>query len=81
MMYRILDENGSAKIKSIKNIFPTQENMILIIDDHIDVWKESGDNFICIYPYKFFSEADTILKKIFPVNTPNITNKNIKIQC
>ena len=76
MIYRMLDENGTAKIKSIKNIFPTQENMILIIDDHIDVWKETGDNFICIYPYKFFSEADTIFKKIFPVNSPNITNKN-----
>ena len=56
MMYRILDENGYAKHKSIKNVFPTQEKMVLIIDDHIEVWKESGDNFICIYPYKFFVE-------------------------
>ena len=56
MMCRVLDENGYAKHKSIKNVFPTQEKMVLIIDDHIEVWKESGDNFICIYPYKFFVE-------------------------
>ena len=58
MMYRILDENEQPKLKSIKNVFPTQEKMILIIDDHIDVWKESGENFICIQPYKFFIERN-----------------------
>ena len=66
MMHRILDENGFATNKSIKKIFPTQENMILILDDHIEVWKESkesGDNFICIYPYKFFTEKDKFINQ------------------
>ena len=58
MMYRELDDDGFAKCKSIKNVFPTMENMILILDDHIEVWKESGENFICIYPYKFFNEKE-----------------------
>ena len=71
MMYRILDENGLAKIKSIKNVFPTQENMILIIDDIIEVWNEK-DNLIQIYPYKFFSEKEKNIDEI--INGKN-TNK------
>ena len=72
MMHRILDENGFATNKSIKKVFPTQENMIIILDDHIEVWKESkdsGENFISIYPYKFFTERD---KFINPLGAPNI---------
>jgi len=76
MMHRILDENGFATNKSIKKVFPTQENMILILDDHIEVWKESresGDNFICIYPYKFFTEKD---KFINPLGAQNGEKSN-----
>ena len=92
MLYRVLDENGFAKNKSIKNVFPTQENMILIIDDHIEVWQESqepqdtknsgeqdikktkksGDNFICIFPYKFFCEKEKIAYELGPFNGKNI---------
>ena len=68
MIPRILDENGVPKNKSLKNVFPTQEKMILIIDDNIDVWKESGDNFICIYPYRFFSEKDRNKNELFFFN-------------
>ena len=68
MMPRILDENGIPKNKSLKNVFPTQEKMILIIDDNIDVWKESGDNFICIYHYRFFSERDKNKNELFFFN-------------
>ena len=71
MMYRILDENGFAKIKSIKNVFPTQENMILIIDDIIEVWNEK-DHLIQIYPYKFFSEKEKATDEISPINGKNI---------
>ena len=72
MMYRILDENGLAKIKSIKNVFPTQENMILIIDDIIEVWNEK-DNLIQIYPYKFFGEKEKTTDEL-----PNNEKKIIK---
>lgn len=72
MMYRVLDENGYAKSKSIKNVFPTQEKMVLIIDDLIEVWKENEDNLICIYPYKFFSEKEKIINEMAPSNKNNI---------
>ena len=68
MIPRKIDENGFAQNKSIKNVFPTQEKMVLIIDDNIDVWKESGNNFICIYPYRFFSEKDKITNELFFFN-------------
>ena len=58
MMCRVLDENGQAKNKSIKNVFPTQEKMVVIIDDHVEIWNESGENYICIHPYKFFLEKE-----------------------
>ena len=72
MMCRVLDENGQAKHKSIKNVFPTQEKMVLIIDDHIEVWKESGENFICIHPYKFFLEKENYLDVEISLNKKNI---------
>ena len=72
MMYRVLDENGYAKSKSIKNVFPTQEKMVLIIDDLIEVWKENEDNLICIYPYKFFSEKEKNNNEMAPSNKNNI---------
>ena len=59
MMHRILEENGFATNKSIKKVFPKQENIILILDDQFEILKESkesGDNFISIYPYNFFKE-------------------------
>ena len=68
MIPRILDENGIPKIKSLKNVFPTQEKMVLVIDDNIEVWKESGDNFICIYPYRFFSEKEKNTNNLFFFN-------------
>ena len=75
MLYRVYDKNGNPKIKSIKDVFPTQENMILIIDDRINVWKESGGNFICIYPYKFFNENDRLINEL-----PNDKQKNMNIE-
>ena len=68
MIPRTLNEDGFAQNKSIKNVFPTQEKMILIIDDNKDVWKESGNNFIYIYPYRFFSERDKLTDKLIFIN-------------
>ena len=68
MIPRTLNEDGFAENKSIKNVFPTQEKMILIIDDNKDVWKESGNNFIYIYPYRFFSERDKSTDKLMFIN-------------
>ena len=75
MLYRVVDKYGNPKIKSIKDVFPTQENMLLIIDDRINVWKESGGNFICIYPYKFFNENDELINEL-----SNNKLKNINIE-
>ena len=68
MIPRIYDENGIPKNKSLKNVFPTQEKMVLVIDDNIEIWKESGDNFICIYPYRFFSEKEKSTNELFFFN-------------
>ena len=79
MLYRVIDENGIPKIKSIKNVFPTQEKMVLIIDDNMEVWKESGDNIICIYPYKFFIENELLKNEMTPSNEKNkIKDKYLK---
>ena len=85
MIPRKLNENGFAQNKSIKNVFPTQEKMILIIDDNKDVWKESGNNFIYIYPYRFFSEKDKATNKLMFINNnfEKIYTKELylKVEC
>ena len=76
MIPRTLDENGITKNKSIKNVFPTQEKMVLIIDDNMEVWKENGSNLLCIYPYKFFSEKERATNKLFFFNNQEKTPTN-----
>ena len=39
MIQRKIDKNGFAQNKSIKNVFPIQEKIVLIIVDNINVWK------------------------------------------
>jgi FCP1-like phosphatase family protein len=40
--------------KSIKKIFPTTEDMVVILDDRMDVWQENTRNLINLVPYYFF---------------------------
>lgn len=46
--------NGIIKNKTIKKVFPTKENMVVIIDDRSDVWKENKENLINVHGYFFF---------------------------
>ena len=56
------ESNGMIKNKTIKKVFPTTENMVVIVDDRTDVWKENNDNLINVYGYFFF--YDEIMNKI-----------------
>ena len=49
----ILSEKGI--VKSIKKVLPSDENMVIIIDDRIDVWG-SVENLININAFYFFRE-------------------------
>lgn len=52
----IARENGIIESKTIKKVFPTTENMVIILDDRADVWKENDDNLINCFHYTFFNE-------------------------
>ena len=54
--------NGIIKNKTIKKVFPTTENMVVIVDDRIDVWIENNDNLINVHGYFFF--YDEFMNKI-----------------
>jgi FCP1-like phosphatase family protein len=59
------DSNGEFSHKSIKRIFPTTEDMVLILDDRVDVW-QGAKNLIRVSGYYFFREKD------FPMETEHI---------
>ena len=48
-------ENNNFDSKNIKKIFPSTENMVVILDDRTDVWTNTN-NLINISPYFFFCE-------------------------
>lgn len=48
-------ENNTYEYKNIKKIFPSTENMVIILDDRKDVWNNSS-NLINLSPYFFFNE-------------------------
>jgi TFIIF-interacting CTD phosphatase-like protein len=63
-------ENNNIDYKSIKRIFPTMEDMVVILDDRTDVWKNSK-NLINLVPYFFFAD-----EKVF-----NIKDKYVQNEC
>lgn len=50
----IARENGIIESKTIKKVFPTTENMVIILDDRVNVWTENDENLINCHPYTFF---------------------------
>eukprot|EP00924_Labyrinthula_sp_SR-Ha-C_P004971 snap_masked-scaffold_1-processed-gene-17.33-mRNA-1 protein AED:0.27 eAED:0.27 QI:0/-1/0/1/-1/1/1/0/368 len=49
------DETKDNTTKQLSNLFPVSENMVFILDDRSDVWKNNGDaNLVTIKPYKYF---------------------------
>ena len=49
----IISEKGI--FKSIKKVLPSDENMVIILDDRVDVWG-NVENLININPFYFFKE-------------------------
>lgn len=45
------NESGSASTKSLKRLFPTDESMVVVIDDRWEVWAH-GRNLVKVIPCK-----------------------------
>ena len=43
------NESGSASTKSLKRLFPTDESMVVVIDDRWEVWAH-GKNLVKVIP-------------------------------
>ena len=50
----IARENNIIESKTIKKVFPTTDNIVVILDDRRGVWAETSENLINLYPYYFF---------------------------
>ncbi|CCF56687.1 hypothetical protein KAFR_0B03910 [Kazachstania africana CBS 2517] len=59
------DENGSLTSKSLERLFPTDQSMVIIIDDRGDVWNWSP-NLIKVVPYSFFVGVGDINSNFLP---------------
>jgi FCP1-like phosphatase family protein len=57
--------------KSIKRIFPTTDDMVVIVDDRTDVWGEDTKNVVNLVPYFFFYDD-----KFFKIPTKYKTGKD-----
>lgn len=59
------DENGSLTHKSLERLFPTDQSMVVIIDDRGDVWNWTP-NLIKVTPYNFFVGIGDINSNFLP---------------
>lgn len=59
------DENGSMTQKSLERLFPSDQSMVVIIDDRGDVWNWSP-NLIKVTPYNFFVGVGDINSNFLP---------------
>jgi FCP1-like phosphatase family protein len=67
------DNNDTFTYKSIKKILPTNEDIVLMLDDRIDVWK-GAKNLINISCYNFFTEKMNEKKILY---RPNDTDRSL----
>ena len=59
------DENGSLTTKSLAKLFPTDQSMVVVIDDRGDVWNWCP-NLIKVVPYNFFVGVGDINSNFLP---------------
>jgi RNA polymerase II subunit A-like phosphatase len=59
------DENYTDKLKSLQRLFPTNTDMVVIIDDRADIWHYS-DNLIRVPVFNFFPGAGDINASFLP---------------
>ncbi|KAI0931282.1 hypothetical protein AcW1_001269 [Taiwanofungus camphoratus] len=63
------DESGSLTQKSLQRLFPTDQSMVVIIDDRADVW-EWSPNLVKVIPYDFFIGIGDINSAFLPKLDP-----------
>ncbi|KAF2273914.1 uncharacterized protein EI97DRAFT_435560 [Westerdykella ornata] len=66
------DENYTDKLKSLHRLFPTNTDMVVIIDDRADIWHYS-DNLIRVPVFNFFPGAGDINASFLPKQQELIT--------
>jgi RNA polymerase II subunit A-like phosphatase len=59
------DENYTDKLKSLQRLFPTNTDMVVIIDDRADIWHYSA-NLIRVPVFNFFPGAGDINASFLP---------------
>ncbi|CAL1694574.1 unnamed protein product [Somion occarium] len=63
------DESGSLTQKSLQRLFPSDQSMVVIIDDRADVW-EWSPNLVKVIPYDFFVGIGDINSAFLPKLEP-----------
>ncbi|GMK53590.1 hypothetical protein CspeluHIS016_0101760 [Cutaneotrichosporon spelunceum] len=66
------DESGSMSSKSLVRLFPTDQSMVVIIDDRADVWADSP-NLVKVIPYDFFVGIGDINGSFLPPQQSTMT--------
>lgn len=67
------DENYTDRQKSLHRLFPTNTDMVVIIDDRADVWSYS-DNLIRVPVFNFFPGAGDINASFLPKQQELVTS-------
>ncbi|KAF2268462.1 hypothetical protein CC78DRAFT_455070 [Lojkania enalia] len=67
------DENYTDKLKSLHRLFPTNTDMVVIIDDRADIWHYS-DNLIRVPVFNFFPGAGDINASFLPKQQELVTS-------
>uniref|UniRef100_A0A6B2KYB7 protein-serine/threonine phosphatase n=1 Tax=Arcella intermedia TaxID=1963864 RepID=A0A6B2KYB7_9EUKA len=58
---RILSRGENLReSKDLRLLFPQGGELAVIVDDREDMWRESSDNLVAIFPYKFWKEEGDI---------------------
>lgn len=66
------DENYTDKLKSLHRLFPTNTDMVVIIDDRADIWHYS-DNLVRVPVFNFFPGAGDINASFLPKQQELVT--------
>jgi len=66
------DESGSMSSKSLVRLFPTDQSMVVVIDDRADVWGDCP-NLVKVVPYDFFVGIGDINGAFLPPTQPVVS--------
>lgn len=71
------DENYTDKLKSLHRLFPTNTDMVVIIDDRADIWHYSP-NLVRVPVFNFFPGAGDINASFLPKQQELVTSSTKK---